>query len=169
MNNQVEIIHLSPKDWKSYRELRLRALKTEPQAFGKSYKEAVNEPYEKWRNRLESSGQGERWSVFAKFNGKLIGMIEASIHSDDSNKVWLHATYVDKNLRGQGFAKKLMEQIISDITNSNAPKKLKLGVNKNQTAAIRLYKEFGFEVVGEQDYIMGDNKKVRELLMEKQL
>ena len=169
MKDSVEIVHLSPQNWESYKQLRLRAIEAEPQAFGKSYKDASSEPDENWRKKLESTGSGKSWSVFAKVDGKLVGMLAATLHPQEPDRVWLHATYVEKEYRRQGIAQNLMGTILQEIAKSNAPKKIKLGVSKKQTAAVELYKKFGFKVIGEQDYVMGNGEKVREFIMEKQL
>lgn len=169
MSGDIKIVHLSPKDWKIYKELRLSALKVEPQAFGKSYKDAAGDPDNKWIERLTVTQTGKRWSVFAQVNNELIGMLEATIHSDEPNRVWLHATYVEKKYRGKGIAERMMKQILYEISESNAPKIVKLGVNKKQVAAVNLYEKLGFVTVDKQDYIMGNGVKAKELVMEKQL
>lgn len=169
MENLVEIVHLSANDWREFKELRLKALKDEPQAFGKSYEEAAKDSDDAWKSRLESAGSGRSWSVFARVNGKLVGMIGAGIHSDEPDKVWIHATYVDSDYRGRDIAKKLMQTILEEIESVSPDKIVKLGVNKEQIAAVELYKQFGFKVTGEQDFIMGNGEKVREFVMEKQL
>jgi hypothetical protein len=44
--NNIEIITLKPEEWKQYRDLRLRALKEEPQAFGSTYEDISKHPDE---------------------------------------------------------------------------------------------------------------------------
>ena len=71
----IQIITRLPVErWRKYRELRLRALKTDPQAFGQSWEEAVKHPEERWRERLIDAAQGKSWLVFAERDGELIGM-----------------------------------------------------------------------------------------------
>ena len=48
----AEIVSLLPELWEEYKRLRLRALSTEPQAFGTSYAQAAEYPDEQWQQRL---------------------------------------------------------------------------------------------------------------------
>ena len=57
-----------------YKELRLRALREEPQAFGSSYEANVNKPDSYWVERLNDVKSGNGWLVFAEINDKLVGM-----------------------------------------------------------------------------------------------
>lgn len=169
MKHEIQIVHLDPGDWQKYKDLRLRALKHAPQAFGASYDDTIIRPDEYWRNRLEQHGKGQSWSLFAQMNTDLVGMLEAAIHSTDPDRVWLHAMYVDEAYRGLGIAGKLMEAILQELSLSQAPRIVKLGVNQQQLPAVNLYKRFGFEIIGEMDYTMGSGETVREFIMQKAL
>ena len=52
---------LTPEDALSFRELRLRALKDHPDAFGSSYEEAANLSVEETAERLKSSPDALIW------------------------------------------------------------------------------------------------------------
>ncbi len=56
----MEILRLPVENWKEYRELRLRALREDPEAFSSSYATAIDEPDEFWRGRLAEAAQGKR-------------------------------------------------------------------------------------------------------------
>ncbi len=169
MHDAVEITHLLPKDWEQYKELRLKGLKEEPQAFGESLKSALSKTDKDWQDKLQQVLEGKSWLVFARVDGVLVGMLEADIHSDEPEKVWLHATWVNKESRRKGIAKKLMEKILQEISSSNAPRIVKLQVNQVQTPAVNLYKEFGFKIIAEEKFIAGNNELANDFLMEKHL
>lgn len=167
--DDIEIIQLPVKRWKEFKDLRLKALKDDPQAFGASYEEVAKRSESYWKESLQDAIDGKSWCLFASFNNRLVGMLAASIHKDEPNRVWLHATYVDKNFRGKDIAKKLMQQMLENLKSSLAPKVIKLMVNKIQLPAGNLYKSFGFKIVDEQDFVMGNGQKARDLIMEKNL
>jgi ribosomal protein S18 acetylase RimI-like enzyme len=57
----------------------------------------------------------------------------------------------------------------SEIGKKKGISKAALGVNQEQTAAVGLYRRFGFEVTDEKEGVQGDGKKHRGYWMEKRL
>ena len=79
----VAVIHLSPEEWRAYKELRLEALQTEPQAFGASYADSLRKPDSYWQMRLrEAAVEQGSWLLFAREQSRLIGMIGAWVNDD---------------------------------------------------------------------------------------
>jgi hypothetical protein len=79
----MDIIILSPDAWLSYKQLLLRALKEDPQAFGVNYQTNLAYPDEEWHRRLVSASKGESdWLLFARENSKLVGMISAYLRKN---------------------------------------------------------------------------------------
>ena len=76
-------------------------------------------------------------------DNKLAGFITYSIIYDRAEIVDI---YIDKEYRKQGFAKMLLSKVI-DISMDNKCINITLEVNSNNTAAIGLYKKYGFELV----------------------
>ena len=50
---EVKVIKLTPEDWENFKAIRLKALETDPTAFGSSYKQEVNRSEEIWKQKLE--------------------------------------------------------------------------------------------------------------------
>jgi ribosomal protein S18 acetylase RimI-like enzyme len=169
-NNEVQIVKLQPSQWEAYKNLRLRALQEEPQAFGSSYAENVSKPDNYWVERLTDVEEGKNWLVFAKENNNLIGMMGGFRKDDDPEDVVnVIAVYVAKEARGKGVSKKLMQALLEDFEKDPSINKVKLSVNKEQIPAVKLYESFGFKVVGEENIRLGDGNLYDELVMEKQL
>ncbi len=172
MNSDVKIIHLPISRWREYKELRLEALKKEPQAFGANYNETVSKPDDVWIERVKASEIGDKdLMYFAEVNGKLIGMIGAFFNTNEKNQVVsnIWGVYVNEQFRGKGIGKKLMEQLINRVESNNKSKIIKLKVTRNQKEALSLYQRFGFKIVGTIKYILGDGKEHDEYIMEKVL
>jgi ribosomal protein S18 acetylase RimI-like enzyme len=165
----IEIIQLTPDDWQAYRAIRLEALQTEPQAFGSAYATNLNHPESFWRGRLAEAAAGQRgWLLFARAQDRLVGMIGAYI-TDDPAVVEIISTYVTPEFRGQGIGRALMDAILHAVSAHSTFQTARLGVNVDQTAALRLYESFGFQIIGTEQVLMGDGQAHDQCIMAKSL
>ena len=163
----IEIIKLEPEEWQGYRILRLEALQNDPQAFGSSYQEYVRKPDSYWQGRLEDAAEGKKdWLLFAKENDRLIGMVGAFI-KDEEDVAEIISLYVTKDARGKGVSKLLMSGLLHELEHNTPVVKVKLSVNIEQLAAVRLYESFGFVVAGQENARLGDGKIHEEYIMER--
>lgn len=164
----IKVIKLPVERWEEYRNLRLRALKEDPQAFGASYEDNLNNPPSEWQRRLINAIEGKtNWLFFAEENGKLTGMIGAYIEKDVTDVATVIAVFVPKEERGKGVGSVLMETLLAELKKNPVLKKARLMVNKNQTEAVGLYKKFGFEEVGKENFKMGNGELATEIVMER--
>jgi ribosomal protein S18 acetylase RimI-like enzyme len=152
MKDKTGIIELSPDEWREFRDLRLRALKEEPLAFGVSFDEEKRKSESFWRDRLENSGKKNRKEqfVFVGASGKLaaMGIIKYALHQKFLHIVRFSGIYVLPQYRGKGIASKLLENMMGQVFKNKAIRKIKLAVNVTQKSAISLYKKFGFRRSG---------------------
>ncbi|HEU5318454.1 MAG TPA: N-acetyltransferase [Chloroflexota bacterium] len=176
---QVEIVRLSPNEWEGYRALRLRALQEEPQAFGETYANAAALPEARWRRRLVDAQSEEGWRLFfARLDGQLVGMIgsfpfqpkdQPPADPSTVRETWIISVFVASEARERGIGARLMEAMLADLSSSGRFDRVQLMVNVLQTAAIALYRRFGFEVTGEVDAVLGDGQTHSELVMWREL
>jgi ribosomal protein S18 acetylase RimI-like enzyme len=164
-----QIVTLAPDEWQQFRQIRLEALLAEPQAFGSTYDATLQRPDSHWRERLEQVQAGENsWLLFAREGERLIGMTGA-FRAEESDTVEIYSVYVAKDRRGLGVGNALMTAILEAVCQPGIFRKAILGVNSNQSAAVALYRRFGFEVVAENTGIMGDGQPALGYVMEKWL
>lgn len=157
--DNLEIISLKPEDWKQYRDLRLRALKEEPQAFGSTYADNSKHPDEYWQQRLEDTlNKNAQWLVFARLNGVLVGMVGAFVEKEPEN-AHVIVVYVTPEARGKSISKMLMKELLTRIKTNNVIKKITVDVNPEQEAALNLYKNSGFQVIKQYRMTLGDGKE----------
>lgn len=164
-NDKIQIIKLPPERWKDYRSLRLRALKDDPQAFGRSYAEEASYSDEKWQEKTNDT------VLFASDGKNLIGVMGTyQSDVDKENKTAnVFGVYVAPEFRGKGISKMLMQALIDELKSNTSISKLKLKVNKNQLSAVKLYEAFGFKTIKEEKALLGDGNYYDEYLMEKDL
>lgn len=166
--SDIEIIQLPPEQWQRYREIRLETLREEPQAFGSTYADMTQRPPEYWQGRLTDSQRGEKSRLlFAQIGERLVGMIGVFYPEPDVAEIV--SVYASKAVRGRGSGKMLMEGILAEIGQREGIRKVVLGVNKQQAAAVGLYRRFGFEVVEEREEVREDGEIRRGYWMEKRL
>lgn len=166
----VEIVTLSSSEWRMYRDFRLRAIRESSQAFLDTEQETRAFPESKWKQRLADAAAGKSWQMFAKLQGKLVGMIGAFRNEENvqNNSATAVGLWVAPEERGNGVGRKLMETLFESLKKKSI-KTVRLSVNVEQKAAVSLYKRLGFQIVEEKEAVMGDGKKHRELMMEKML
>ena len=171
MAESVEIITLPDTAWAEFRELRLHALRAEPQAFAQPYADALAQPDGLWRQRLREAADGTSWLVFARMGDRLVGMAGAFRSEEDSPRrgATVFGVYVDAGRRRQGVARRLLVALLERVAASGDVSCVRLTVNDRQTAAVRLYEELGFRVVGAKAATLGDGRQHRELVMRKNL
>ena len=170
--DSIRIIQLSPDRWKEYKDLRLEMLIKDPQAFGQRYDKSVTDPDSKWKERLKAAENEDRIVIlFAESNRKLIGMIGAYFNSDEEtkNSAKIFSVYVTKDFRGKGVAQALQQELLKQLKNIPGFKKIKVQVNKSQSAAFNLYKQGGFEVISTEKMTLGDGKGYEVCTMEQNL
>jgi ribosomal protein S18 acetylase RimI-like enzyme len=166
----MQIVSLPPEDWKEYRDLRLRALKEDPQAFSSSYADAAQFPKERWTGRLLEALEGERsWLFFARDGIKLVGMIGAFVEATAPQAATNVSVYVPAEERGKGISIRLMECILSELSKDPALKTATLSVNDTQLPAIALYKKFGFQPIRTETGQTGSGELAAEIVMQRAL
>ncbi|MEC0227835.1 GNAT family N-acetyltransferase [Paenibacillus alba] len=143
----IRILHET--DAQLYQELRLSALKANPEAFGSTYEREVEFSLETVAERLKlSSGK----FVLGAFDGgdSLVGIVtfvrENSLKTAHKGNVY--GMYVAPQTRGKGVGKLLMLELIKQARDLAGLEQINLTVVSNNDSAKQLYKSLGFVVYG---------------------
>lgn len=164
-----QIVTLAPDEWQAYRALRLECLLREPQAFGSRYADMLQQPDAYWQGRLADARAGEKsWLLFAREDDRLVGMIGA-FTTENAGVVKIVSVYVSRETRGKGVGSLLMAAILAVVEKKGTFYKAVLDVNPVQTAAVALYRRFGFAVTGEETVTREDGEIRQQYSMEKEL
>jgi len=139
----IEIRKLPASRWKDYRELRLEALRSDPPAFGSSYEEEEPFAEDEWKRRIKNV-------LFALSEGKPVGMIVYVFGERLRTRhvANIYGVYVTTVHRGKGVGTRLLEGALLLIRKNREIVKVKLSVNPEQLAAVKMYGRAGFEVAG---------------------
>ncbi|HEV2564318.1 MAG TPA: GNAT family N-acetyltransferase [Microvirga sp.] len=160
----VSIRVLHPSDAEAYRDLRLEALKSSPEAFGSSYEEEAPLPLETIKARIPSSGPN---AIFGAFSDRtLVGIAGFAVYErmKARHKGVLWGVFVKPDWRKQAVGKALVQQVIDHA--SGHVIMLEAAVGLANESARRTYHGLGFRPYGiERKAIkIGDTFHDEELL-----
>ena len=129
-------------DWPAWREIRLRALRDSPSAFGSTYEREEAFTEQDWRARL---GERDGVRVLVEEDGTPVGM--GGGFQDLPGFLHVVAMWVDPRHRGRGVGQRVLHGI--DAWARAHGLRLHLDVNTANPVARRSYERFGFAATGE--------------------
>ena len=144
----VEIRRATLSDAAHVRELRLRALESDPDAFGETLERARTRPEADYADWIGSPENG--MFLAADADGSLVGMaVGAPAPIDDRPRpAALFAMWVAPEARGQGVGAALVAAV-EGWARGKGYVRMGLGVTSTNEPAIRLYTRMGFIDLGD--------------------
>lgn len=147
----ITIRQLEEHEWQEYKAIRLEALQQEPTAFASSYSESITLPDAVWQEQLQQALRNENRVMYFAFNNeRIIGMTGA--FAEERQKINHIATifgvYVQREFRGQGIGRKLMNATIDYVSALPHIEKIKLFVVADNIPALTMYQQLGFDICG---------------------
>jgi RimJ/RimL family protein N-acetyltransferase len=137
------IRRLSDLDAGSYRDLRLAALRSNPEAFRADLEDEAGQALDWFGERLRSTIMFGAW-----MGNRLIGTaglrIPEAVKLRHKGIVW--AVFVQPDARGTGAASALIDRVVADARDH--VEELLLTVMASNRPAIRLYERVGFQPYG---------------------
>jgi len=152
----IEIKKLSPDEWQKYRDIRLEALKMDPNSFSSTYEREINFTEVDWRSRSENMR-------VALINGQAVGMIGLITNTLQSTKhnALIVSFWVKPDFRRQGLGRQLIVKLQEEASDL-CLRKLWLTVTTTKREAIRLYEKLGFKHVG----LLKDNLRKGDIFLD---
>jgi RimJ/RimL family protein N-acetyltransferase len=162
---QVQIRRLEPSEGVAYREIRLEALRLNPEGFGSTFEAESVRPLAHFSERVASC------PVFGAFrDAELVGMAGFWRREGikDAHKAMLWGMYVRSNARNRGVGRRLAEAVIGFAREH--VEVLQLSVVSENEAARQLYASLGFVEYGiERKALKQGGRYYDEILMAKHL
>ncbi|HLK01443.1 MAG TPA: GNAT family N-acetyltransferase [Streptosporangiaceae bacterium] len=140
----IMVRNVTPDDWALLRDIRLRALRDSPDAFGTTYVEAVGYDDQVWRTRASGGSM-----FFACLDGRPdqpVGL--AGGYLEQPGEVHLISMWVAPEARGQAAGEALVEAVASWAFATHHADCLHLWVTEANKPAVRLYERIGFRATG---------------------
>jgi RimJ/RimL family protein N-acetyltransferase len=137
------------EDAESYKALRLRALKNNPEAFGSSYEERSKQDIEFFRQRIPEENS-DNLLLFVEKDSNLVGMMGflRVNRLKQNHNAFIWGVYIDPEARGNGLGRKMMAQIMNHARQIEGLRQVQLSVVTSNSAALKLYQSFGFTIWG---------------------
>lgn len=143
----MKIRKLGVQDAENYLNIRLKALRNNPEAFGSSYEEEKDRTIEMYGKRLSSE---DSYTYGAFRQGKLIGTVTLvrEKYLKFRHRANIVGMYVDLDNRGAGVGKALLIEAINKAKTIEGMEQLNLSVVTTNENAVKLYTSLGFEIFG---------------------
>lgn len=157
---------LTPNDVSPYRDLRLRALREWPPAFGTPAEEEERLSQQDYSARLEETK--DRCVIGAFEDQVLVGSVRLARYdsSNESHRAYLAGLYVMAERRGLGYGRALCAHAVARARRDGRLRRLNLTVVSDQKAAIALYSSLGFVIYGvEQEVFQARGHFFDQILM----
>jgi ribosomal protein S18 acetylase RimI-like enzyme len=146
----MEIRRIRPEEWQALKALRLRALASDPDAFGGRLEDAIEHDDDLWRKRAAADPAAPAEAatfVAAAADGTLVGMAVGAPAPDHPDAAGLFGMWVAPDARGEGIGGALVDAVVA-WAESVGYDLIGLGVTTTNTAAIALYERKGFADLG---------------------
>jgi ribosomal protein S18 acetylase RimI-like enzyme len=140
----IELRRVGVDEWQLWRDVRLRALREAPYAFGSTLAQWEGEGLEaRWRARLEDVSL----NLVAIAGESAVGQVSGTA-PDEGGRVELLSMWVDPSARGTGVGDALIGGVVAWAEGSGASA-VALSVKAGNERAIALYERMGFERIDE--------------------
>lgn len=144
-----EIRIASADEWREYRDIRLRALATAPDAYGATFAEESTHDESWWRARVAGAHNLVAWH-----DGVPVGTPVGIPDPHETGSREIVAVWVEPEFRGRGLAQQLVLTLVQWATDA-AAEAIALWVSDGNDAARRVYERCGFTATGERDIVRG--------------
>lgn len=153
----MEVRILTEADAPAFWNLRLRALKDNPESFGASYEEILERGIAGVTQGLRKKETASDDATFGAFeNGSLVAIAgfrrEVEIKKRHKGVIW--GMYVPHELRGKGVGKALLQAAIAYAKTLSGLEQIDLSVVLTSKEARQLFISQGFETYGLERYAL---------------
>jgi ribosomal protein S18 acetylase RimI-like enzyme len=135
----------------AYRELRLRGLREHPEAFGETAAAFESRSLESISERVVAQARLGAFILAAvSASGAMLGCVGLAVQEPGKSRHrgMLWGMYVLPEARGKGVGRVLLDELLDCAGKLEFLEQIHLSVVTSNTAAVRLYENFGFKVFG---------------------
>lgn len=162
----MEVVRVEPEDWERIRDLRLRALLSDPDAFGSTYEQEVDRDEDAWRSWATGWANAVDQGLFAAVDeGDWVGMALGVRWEEDPVTAQLYAMWVEASWRRRGLGHALVGAVVAWARGLGV-RKVTLRVTEENAGARALYERCGFLDTGEREALR-EASETRTVVMQR--
>ena len=143
----IHLRRIAPDDLAVYREIRLRALKDAPSAFGSTYARELAFSDREWTERVERLAGETAVGFLAVGDDAVCGLVAGFLDTTDPRKAGLVSMWVAPAHRRAGVGCSLVEAVL-EWAAARGARTVRLMVTSANDGAMRFYEGLGFERTG---------------------
>lgn len=155
-DQDITVERVTEQDWRTLRDVRLRALTEAPQAFGSTLERELAFEESTWRERA-AAGR----TFLAVRAGQVVGLAGYYAEPGREKERQLVSMWVDPYARGSGAAA-LLVAAVREAAAAEGARTLTLFVADGNDRARRLYERLGFRSTGERQELPSDPLRQEE-------
>ena len=145
MTRDFQLWQLTPDRAQEWREIRLEALRTSPDAFGSSFDDWDGRPLVDFAERLRGC---EMWAAGpSPGTPRAVASWERDISPAEPDLAWVMSVYVAPEMRGKGLGDAIFACLVERAARA-CMTRMGLHVGQNNEAAQALYRRAGFVETG---------------------
>lgn len=145
----MRVRRIRPGDGNALREVRLRALQTDPEAFAATYQQAALRKDDDWEEMaVDAATGGEKVIFLAESDDGCVGMVGAFARPNEPVTRNLYGMWVAPEARSSGIGMKLVDEVL-EWSKAAGAEEVKLWVVESNHKAVALYQRAGFVPTGE--------------------
>jgi len=140
----LHVVELIPDEWTRLRDIRLRALQADPEAFGATFETESAYEQDDWRGMFSKAN----YLVAVINDVDVATMSIENLKGPAEDACWIGGCWVDASLRGQGVMRTFMTYV-DNQAQERAWTRQGLGVWQDNLDALTAYERLGFTKRGE--------------------
>jgi ribosomal protein S18 acetylase RimI-like enzyme len=126
------------------RDIRLRALRSDPASFGSTYERELAFDPDRWVEWAYEDSRGDTYTtLLALDDEEALGIVTAARDQDDPTLYHVYAMWVAPEARRRGLGRRLLEELETWVRASGGQTS-QLSVTSSAAAAKRLYESAGY-------------------------
>jgi GNAT superfamily N-acetyltransferase len=149
MNQSIHIRTFKSNEWRTYRALRIAALRDAPDAYGGTLEQALARPDDVWQSRLDHRND-QHHALLGEIDGVPCALAWGMRDAHDPSIAHVAQMWVAPDWRRHGIAQRLLDALI-EWAGSLGVDALELRVTCGNEPAARLYAAGGFRDFGETE------------------
>jgi ribosomal protein S18 acetylase RimI-like enzyme len=145
---RIEIRRIRPDEGRILMQVRLFSLLDAPYAFAGTYFDSIQHPADHWAERAAAGSAGGSSAVYlAHAPDGAVGLAGAYQPTEEPDTRRIYGVWVERALRRQGLARRLVETVI-EWADASGAETCDLWVAETNAPAVALYERLGFRDTG---------------------